>query len=109
MKKNIFSLKIPSGEFETFVEYTQPLSDEQMQRLVYQNQLTEGEIKDLTAIHGGSVIKKQLLRVSRVLAPYQSLTLFFDKINVQGETYYEMGNKINVSPTEDLHDQKEVF
>ena len=109
LKKNIFTLKIPSGEFETFVEYTQPLSDDQMQRLVYQNQIPDGEIKDLTAIHGGNVIKKQLIRVSRVFAPYQSLTLFFDKINVQGQTYYEMGTKLSVSPTEDLHDQKEVF
>jgi uncharacterized protein YjbK len=80
-----------------------------MQTLIYQNELPEGEIKDLTAIHGGHVLKKQLIRVSRVLAAYQSLTLFFDKINVQGETYYEMGTRLNVTPTQDLHDLKEIF
>lgn len=109
LKKNSLTLKIPSGEFETFVEYHQPLSDEQMQALIYQNELPEGEIKDLTAIHGGHVLKKQLIRVSRVLAAYQSLTLFFDKINVQGETYYEMGTRLNVTPSQDLHDLKEIF
>jgi uncharacterized protein YjbK len=108
-KKNIFTLKIPSGEFETFVEYHQTLSDEAMQKLVYQNILPDGEIKDLTAIHGGHVIKKQLIWVSRVLAPYQSLTLFFDKINVQGQTYYEMGTRLEALPQADLMGPKEQF
>ncbi|MGM0436467.1 MAG: hypothetical protein ACQEQA_05385, partial [Bacillota bacterium] len=54
----------------------------------------EGEIKDLSSIHGGNVKNFNLIRVSRVTAPYKDIEVFFDRISHRGKTFYEIGTNI---------------
>lgn len=108
-KQSFLTLKIASPEEDAFVEYTQELTDKEMKEMVYSNILPFGEIKDLTAIHTGHVVKKQTIRVSRVMAPYKDLYLFFDKITVRGIPHYEIGTKISAGPGQDSHAKKTQF
>lgn len=90
----VFTLKIPTYEPDTYLEYNQELSEKEMRRLVYNNILPEGEIKDLSSIHGGNVKNVNLIRVNRVTAPYKDLEVFFDRISHRGKTFYEIGTNI---------------
>ncbi len=89
------TLKIPTIDPNTYLEYSQTLSEKQMRLLVYNNQLPEGEIKDLNSIHGGHVKNVNMIRVNRITAPYQEIDIFFDKISHRGKTYYEIGTRID--------------
>ena len=90
----IFTLKIPTYEPETYLEYNQELTEKEMRRLVYNNLLPEGEIKDLSSIHGGNVKNVNLIRVNRVNATYKDIKVFFDRISHRGQTFYEIGTNI---------------
>ncbi len=111
--KYIFTLKIPTYEPETYLEYSQKLSERQMRRLVYNNIMPEGEIKDLSSIHGGNVKNVNLIRVSRVTAPYKDLEVFFDRISHRGKTFYEIGTNIEsddwATSTEKAQEFKELL
>ncbi len=96
--KHVFTLKIPSIEDNTYLEYHQNLSDKEMKLLVYNNHLPAGEIRDLNAIHGGFVQKTKVIRTSRVYATYKDINVFFDKISHRGHNYYEVGVKIDAMP-----------
>lgn len=108
-KRSFLTLKIPSPEAQTYMEHTQELTDTEMRELVYSNILPYGEIKDLTAIHGGRVFKKETIRVSRVVAPYKDIDIFFDKITVRGIPYYEVGTKIWAGPNTKIQAKKQLF
>ena len=108
-KQSFLTLKIPSSEAQTYLEHTQELTDTEMRELVYSNILPYGEIKDLTAIHGGNVFKKETIRVSRVIASYLDIDIFFDKITVRGIPYYEVGTKISAGPNQEISSKKQVF
>ncbi len=109
----VLTLKIPTIDKDTFLEYNQSLSERQMRRLVYNNILPEGEIKDLSSIHGGNVKNFNLIRVSRVSAPYKDLEVFFDRISHRGKTFYEIGTNIEsddwASSTEKAQEFKELL
>lgn len=104
-----FTLKIPSIEDNTFVEYHQPLSDKEMRLLVYNNHLPKGEIRDLNAIHGGFVQKTKVIRTSRVYATYQDIDVFFDKISHRGHNHYEIGVNIDAAPGVKTEDSLKQF
>jgi len=108
-KQSFLTLKIPSSEAQTYMEQTQELTDTEMRELVYSNILPYGEIKDLTAIHGGKVFKKETIRVSRVTALYLDINIFFDKITVRGIPHYEVGTKISAGPNQEISSKKQVF
>lgn len=108
-KTSILSLKIPSLEEHTFLEYHQTLTDEEMEKMVYHNMLPYGEIKELTAIHGGIVFKRQTIRVSRVYAHYKDLALYFDKITIRGIPSYEIGAKIPSGPFDTTTAKVQIF
>ncbi|MFW5913687.1 MAG: CYTH domain-containing protein [Bacillota bacterium] len=107
--KYVFTLKIPTYEPDTYVEYNQPLSEKEMRRLVYNNVLPEGEIKDLSSIHGGNVKNVNLIRVSRVTATYKDLNVFFDKISHRGKTFYEVGTNIESDDWASSSDKAQEF
>ncbi|MFP4078616.1 MAG: CYTH domain-containing protein [Candidatus Izemoplasmataceae bacterium] len=107
--KYVFTLKIPTYEPDTYVEYNQPLSEKEMRRLVYNNVLPEGEIKDLSSIHGGNVKNVNLIRVSRVVATYKDLNVFFDKISHRGKTFYEIGTNIESDDWASSSDKVQEF
>jgi uncharacterized protein YjbK len=90
----VFTLKIPTIDMDTFLEYNQSLNEKQMRRLIYNNILPEGEIKDLSSIHGGNVKNVNLIRVSRVRAVYKDIEVFFDRISHRGKNFYEIGTNI---------------
>ena len=108
-KRSFLTLKIPASDSQTYMELTQELTDTEMRELVYSNILPYGEIKDLTAIHGGHVLKKQTIRVSRVVAPYIDIDIFFDKITVRGIPHYEIGTKISAGPNQEVDHKKDLF
>ena len=108
-KQSFLTLKIPSSEAQTYMEHTQELTDTEMRELVYSNILPYGEIKDLTAIHGGQVFKKETIRVSRVIASYLDIDIFFDKITVRGIPHYEIGTKISSGPLAKTQEKKQSF
>ena len=108
-KQSFLTLKIPSSEAQTYMEHTQELTDTEMRELVYSNILPYGEIKDLTAIHGGQVFKKETIRVSRVIASYLDIDIFFDKITVRGIPHYEIGTKISAGPLTKTQEKKQSF
>ncbi len=89
------TLKIPTIDLDTYLEYNQSLSEKQMRLLVYNNQLPDGEIKDLNSIHGGHVKNVNMIRVNRVTATYRDIEVYFDKISHRGKTYYEVGTRID--------------
>ncbi len=91
------TLKVPTIEEETYLEYHQRLNEKQMRVLVYNNQLPQGEIKDLNSIHGGNVQNVNVIRVNRVWGIYKDIDVYFDKISHSGTTYYEVGTRINPS------------
>lgn len=90
-----FTLKIPTIDDDTYLEYNQRLDEKEMRLLAYNNQLPDGEIKDLTSIHGGNVQLFNVIKVNRVFALYLDLKVFFDRISHKGETYYEIGTRID--------------
>ncbi len=89
------TLKIPTIDEETFLEYHQRLSEKEMRLLVYNDKLPNGEIKDLDSIHGGDIRNVNMIRVNRVSAMFKGIEVFFDKISHRGKTFYEIGAKIN--------------
>lgn len=108
-KTSALTLKIPSPEASIYLEYHQNLSDNAMEKMVYHNVLPDGEIKDLTAIHGGEVFKRQTIRVSRIYATYKDLDLYFDKITVRGIPSYEIGAKIPSGPFDASSPKQALF
>jgi len=94
----ILTLKIPAIDDNTFLEYTQKISEKDMRRLVYNNHLPEGEIKDLNSIHGGHIEKTKMIRTNRVYAEYKDIKVFFDQISHRGKNHYEVGVNIDSRP-----------
>ena len=92
------TLKIPAIDENTFLEYNERISEKEMRRLVYNNHLPDGEIKDLNSIHGGHVEKTKMIRTNRVYAPYKDIYVFFDQISHRGKNHYEVGVRIDSSP-----------
>jgi len=107
------TLKIPTIDEGTFLEYHQRLSEKEMRLLVYNDKLPDGEIKELDSIHGGDIRNVNMIRVNRVNATYKNVEIFFDKISHRGETFYEVGSKINhsgeTSKEEKLSEFKELL
>ncbi len=91
------TLKVPTIDEATYLEYHQRLTEREMRRMVYNNELPEGEIKDLDSIHGGNVRNVNMIRVNRVYAKYLDFHVYFDKISHRGRTYYEIGTRIDSS------------
>ncbi len=100
------TLKVPTIDTDTHLEYTQRLSEKEMRLLVYNNHLPEGEIKDLNSIHGGNVQNINMIRVNRVKAPYKDIEVYFDKISHRGKTYYEIGTKIATDKTKPSREER---
>ncbi len=92
------TLKIPALDDETYLEYNQRISEREMRRLVYNNHLPEGEIKDLDSVHGGHVVKTKMIRAKRVYANYRDIDVFFDQVSHRGKNYYEVGVHIDSGP-----------
>ena len=92
------TLKIPSIETHSFLEYHQNVSEKEKKALVDHHRLPEGEIKDLTAIHGGVVEKVRVIHTLRAYAHVQDMALFFDLITHRGGTFYEIGLKVDSLP-----------
>ncbi len=103
------TLKIPTIDDNTYLEYNQRLSEKEMRRLVYNNKLPEGEIQELTSIHGGDVRNVNMIRVNRITAPYLDFEVYFDKISHRGRTHYEMGTRIDSSKETINEDQAQQF
>ncbi len=91
------TLKIPTVDENTYLEYHQRLSEKEMRLLLYNNKLPAGEIGELTSIHGGNVQNVNMIRVNRVQAIYKDIEIFFDKISHRGKTFYEIGTRIDHS------------
>ncbi len=89
------TLKIPTIDNDTYLEYNQRLDEKEMRLLAYNNQLPQGEIAELTSIHGGHVQLYNVIKVNRVFALYLDLSVFFDRISHRGNTYYEIGTRID--------------
>ncbi len=98
------TLKIPTIDSDTYLEYNQRLDEREMRLLAYNNKLPQGEIIELTSIHGGNVKLVNMIKVNRVFALFLDQKVFFDRISHQGKTYYEVGTRIDRSLASD--DQK---
>jgi uncharacterized protein YjbK len=92
------TLKIPSIETHSFLEYHQTVSEAQKKALVDEHRLPEGEIKDLTAIHGGVIEKIKVIHTLRAYAHSDDMALFFDSITHKGESFCEIGIKVDSLP-----------
>ena len=103
------TLKVPTIEKDTFLEYNQALEEREMRLLAYNNVLPEGEIGELTSIHGGKVKLINVIKVTRTTALYQNMRLFFDRIGHKGKTFFEMGTRIDRSGVQRPRDNKEKF
>ena len=91
------TLKVPTIDSDTYLEYNERLDEKDMRLLAYNNKLPEGEIAELTSIHGGEVKLVNMIKVNRTIALYQDMKIFFDRISHRGETYYEVGVRIDQS------------
>lgn len=91
------SLKMPTVHKNTFVEYHEVLDEREFRALAYENKLPEGEISDLTSIHGGDIHLINMIKVNRVFGLYQNNKVFFDRISHKGETHYEIGMNIDAN------------
>ncbi len=95
------TLKIPTIDSDTYLEYNQRLDERSMRLLAYNNKLPQGEIAELTSIHGGDVKLVNMIKVNRVFALFLDQKVFFDRISHQGETFYEVGTRIDRSGASD--------
>ena len=95
------TLKIPTIDSDTYLEYNQRLDERSMRLLAYNNKLPQGEIAELTSIHGGDVKLVNMIKVNRVFALFLDQKVFFDRISHQGQTYYEVGSRIDRSLASD--------
>ena len=91
------TLKIPTIDEDTYLEYNQKLDEKAFRLLAYNHKLPEGEIAELTSIHGGDVTLANMIKVNRVFALYNTQKIFFDRISHKGKTYYEVGTRIDQS------------
>ncbi|TVP94584.1 MAG: CYTH domain-containing protein [Acholeplasmatales bacterium] len=108
-EKTIFyelTLKIPTIDENVYLEYHQNLEEVDFRRLAYENKLPKGEIAELTSVHGGNVILKNMIRVNRVAALYQQKKLYFDRISHKGNIHYELVYTIDTSKKDEY--QKNV-
>ena len=99
------TLKIPTIDSDTYLEYNQGLGEKEMRLLAYNNKLPKGEIYELTSIHGGNVKLVNMIKVNRVFGLFLEQKVFFDRISHQGEMFYEVGTRIDRSQAGD--DSKE--
>ncbi|MFU8786517.1 MAG: CYTH domain-containing protein [Candidatus Izemoplasmataceae bacterium] len=91
------TLKIPTIDKDTYLEYNERLDESDMRLLAYNNKLPDGEIKELTSIHGDDVHLVNMIKVTRTIALYQDMKIFFDRISHRGQTHYELGTRIDQS------------
>ncbi len=91
------TLKVSTIDEDTHLEYHQRLDEKEMRLLAYNNILPQGEIAELTSIHGGKVQLVNVIKVNRVFAMYLDQQVFFDRISHRGKTYYEIGTRIDQS------------
>ncbi len=102
------TLKVPTIDKDTYLEYNEKLDEKEMRLLAYNNQLPKGEIGELTSMHNNDVKLVNVIKVNRVIGFYLDLKVFFDRISHRGKTYYEIGTRIDQSAngkTEDLINQ----
>lgn len=103
------TLKIPTIDSDTFLEYNERLDEKDMRLLAYNNKLPEGEIIELTSIHGGEVMLVNMIKVNRTIALYQDMKIFFDRISHRGKTYYEIGARIDKSKGKSTDESMKKF
>jgi len=103
------TLKVPTIDEDTYLEYNQRLNEKEMRRMAYNNEFPDGEIKELDSIHGGKVQNVNMIRVNRVYAEYLDFYVFFDKISHRGKTHYEIGTRIDSAGANGGNEQAENF
>ncbi|MFP4286667.1 MAG: CYTH domain-containing protein [Candidatus Izemoplasmataceae bacterium] len=91
------TLKVPTIDSDTYLEYNERLDEKDMRLLAYNNKLPDGEIAELTSIHGGEVKLVNMIKVNRTIGLYQDMKIFFDRISHRGKTHYEIGVRIDQS------------
>ncbi len=89
------TLKVPTIDEDTHLEYHERLDEKEMRLLAYNNKLPHGEIAELTSIHGGKVQLVNVIKVNRVFAMYMDQQVFFDRISHRGRIYFEIGTRID--------------
>ncbi len=95
------TLKIPTIEKDTYLEYYEPIDEREMRLLAYNNKLPKGEIGELSSVHGNDVKLYNMIKVNRVYAMYLNQKVYFDRISHRGKTYYEIGTRIDQSQSGD--------
>ena len=104
-----FTLKVPTIDEDTFLEYHDRLDEKEMRLLAYNNKIPHGEIAELTSIHGGKVELVNMIKVNRVFGMYLDQKIFFDRISHRGKTHYEIGTKIDQSQNGDTERKIKEF
>ncbi len=95
------TLKIPTIEKDTYLEYYEQIDEKEMRLLAYNNVLPQGEIAELSSVHGNDVKLVNMIKVNRVYAMYLNQKVYFDRISHRGKTYYEIGTRIDQSQSSD--------